>query len=84
MASRKRKLQEDATYPNSISYGKAELDAMMDELILHISLRIAEAKRLNLPKVRFEMIDMVLAQALLDVLQTSRAAFREADDEVRR
>lgn len=65
MASRKRKLPQNATLNHSISY---ERDALI-ELGLHLALRIATAKRLKLPKVRLEMIEVELAECLLDLVR---------------
>jgi hypothetical protein len=65
MDSRKRKPKEDAVHPYKPSHEKDELV----ELSLHVMLRIAEAKRLGLPKVRLEMLDMVLAERLLNVIR---------------
>lgn len=64
MVAGKRKFQENAAFTHRTSKERDELT----ELGLHVSLRIAEAKRLNLPKVRFEMIDIILAQRLLDII----------------
>lgn len=74
MVAGKRKFQENAVQSNRVGQERNELI----ELGLHVSLRIAEAKRLNLPKVRFEMIDLVLAERLLDLIR------REIDGQVRR
>jgi hypothetical protein len=65
MVSGKRKFQENAAQPHTTRHGKDELV----ELSLHILLRITEAKRLGLPKVRLEMLDMILAERLLDVIR---------------
>lgn len=77
MVSSKRRPKEDATYPHTVGHAKDELDAMMRELELHVALRIAEAQRLNLPKVRFEMIDMSLAETLLELIRCSRRAVED-------
>ena len=64
MASRKRKLQEDATHFDSA--GNAE-DAIK-EFALHLALRISAANRLKLTKVRVDMIPMNTALTLTDIL----------------
>jgi hypothetical protein len=64
MAHRKRKLQEDATQLNPLSYGKDAIDRLT-EFALHLELRMREANRLGLPKVRLEMIEQQTAQILL-------------------
>jgi hypothetical protein len=76
MDSRKRKPEKDAVHPYNPRHEKDELDAQLEELALHVALRIAEAKRLNLPKVRFEMIDIGLAQTLFELLQAAREGKR--------
>jgi hypothetical protein len=65
MAKGKRKLQEDATQPNLT---RNERDALI-ELGLHLALRISTAQRLKLPKVRLEMIEVELAEKLLDIIR---------------
>lgn len=65
MASSKRKLQEDAVASNRSSREKDELV----ELGLHLALRISTAKRLRLPKVRLEMLDIELCERLLDMIR---------------
>ena len=65
MAYSKRKLQENAAQSNRASNGKDELI----ELGLHLALRISTAKRLKLPKVRLEMLDIELCERLLDILR---------------
>lgn len=70
MVSGKRKFQENARQPNKASYGKDELGRLV-ELALHIDLRIREAKRLGLPKVRLEMMESQTAEALLKVLRST-------------
>ena len=69
MVSGKRKSQENARPVNKVSYGKDELDRLT-ELALHLDLRMHEAKRLGLPKVRLEMIEALTAQALLKLLRS--------------
>lgn len=65
MARGKRKLQEDAVPYNRSSYEKDQLI----ELGLHLALRISTAKRLKLPKVRLEMIEVELCETLLDMIR---------------
>lgn len=65
MASRKRKLQEDAEL---IDQASNERQALI-ELGLHLALRISTAKRLKLPKVRLEMFEVELAERLLDIIR---------------
>ena len=74
MAGSKRKLQEDATHPHKARYKR---DALA-ELTLHVQLRIAEAKRLGLQRVRLQLLDMVLAETLFDILR------REVDADITR
>jgi hypothetical protein len=69
MVSGKRKFQENAVQPHKASYERDELDRLT-ELSLHVDLRIHEAKRLGLPKVRLEMIEVNTAQALLKLLRS--------------
>jgi len=64
MASRKRKLQEDAAPPNPVSDEPTKLS----EFALHLALRIQAANRLGLQKVRLDMFDMETALALADAL----------------
>jgi len=70
MVSGKRKFQENARPVNKVSYGKDELDRLI-ELTLHVELRIREAKRLGIPRVRLEMIEFLTAEALLKVLRNT-------------
>jgi hypothetical protein len=69
MVSGKRKFQENATQPHKVSYERDELDRLT-ELALHVDLRLHEAKRIGLPKVRLEMIEAKTAQALLKLLRS--------------
>lgn len=41
----------------------------MIELGLHLALRISTARRLKLPKVRLEMIEVELCERLLDIVR---------------
>jgi hypothetical protein len=68
MVKGKRKFQENAVQPDPISYGKDAIDRLI-ELTLHLDLRTHEAKRLGLPKVRLDMMEMQTAQVLLDLLR---------------
>jgi hypothetical protein len=70
MVSGKRKFQENARSVNKASYGKDELDRLI-ELTLHVDLRWREAKRIGIPKVRLEMIEMKTAEALLKLLRNT-------------
>ena len=70
MVSGKRKFQENAGSVNKVSYGKDELDRLI-ELALNIDLRMREAKRLGIPKVRLEMIETKSAEALLKLLRST-------------
>jgi len=70
MVSGKRKFQENAAQSHKVSYGKDELDRLT-ELALHVDLRIHEAKRIGLPKVRLEMIEVKTAEALLKLLRST-------------
>lgn len=72
MVSRVRKLPQDATSRDRSSNKKDELV----ELGLHLALRIATARRLRLPKVRLDMIDIELCERLLDIIR------REVDVEL--
>lgn len=69
MVSGKRKFQENATQPHKVSYERDELDRLT-ELALHLDLRMHEAKRLGLPKIRLEMIEVNTAKALLKLLRS--------------
>jgi hypothetical protein len=65
MVSGKRKFQENAAQAHTTRHGKDELI----ELGLHLALRISNAQRLKLPKVRLEMIEIELAERLLDIIR---------------
>jgi hypothetical protein len=75
MAKGHRKLPVDATHPDSTSYGKDELDKLI-ELRLHLELRIHAAIRLGLPKVRLDMIDLPTCEILLKVLMETVDGYR--------
>ena len=68
MARRKRKLQEDATQPNEISYGQDAIN-LLTEFALHLDLQIRESERIKLSKVRIGMVDRKIAKILLDLLR---------------
>ena len=70
MVSGKRKFQENTGHRNKVSYGKDELDRLV-ELALHVDLRMREAKRLGLPRVRLEMLEGRTAEALLKLLRST-------------
>jgi hypothetical protein len=65
MASYKRKLQEDAAHSNKPRHESATLE----ELLLHIKLRIEAAKRLGLQRVRLEMLSREQAAVLEFLLE---------------
>lgn len=65
MANRQRKFQKDAVQRHSTSDERAA----MIELGLHLALRISTAKRLRLPKVRLEMIEVELCERLLEMIR---------------
>lgn len=65
MVSGKRKFQENAAQSHRASKERDELI----ELGLHLALRISTAKRLKLPKVRLEMIEVELCERLLDMIR---------------
>ena len=70
MASRKRELQKDATHPNTVGDEKDAIDRLT-EVALMLDLKIHEAERLGLPKVRLEMIERLSARLLLALIRGS-------------
>lgn len=74
MVSGKRKFQENATQSHRVSYERDELDRLT-ELSLHLDLRMHEAKRLGLPKIRLEMLELRTCEALLKLLRSTVNAY---------
>jgi hypothetical protein len=75
MVSGKRKFQEDATQAHTVSYGKDELDRLV-ELALHLDLRMHETKRLGLPKVRLDMLEYRTCEILLEIVRKVLNAYK--------
>ena len=68
MVSSKRRLKENAAHPNSVGNEKDAIDRLT-EFALHLELRMRETKRLNLPKVRLDMIEYITCEVLLDIVR---------------
>jgi hypothetical protein len=66
MATRKRKLQEDAAEPNHIGYGKAQL---IEDLLLMIRQRMRISDISGLSFVRLEHISREKADLLTELLE---------------
>lgn len=72
MATGKRKLQKDSAHLDQVSYGKAQLERMI-ELALMLRDRIAVSKRAGISRVRLEMIPYAHAETLINLLDRAIA-----------
>jgi hypothetical protein len=75
MARSQRTIQKDAIHPYSVSYGKDELDRLV-ELGLHLDLKMHETKRLGLQKVRLEMLEYRTCELMLEIIRKVVHAYK--------
>jgi hypothetical protein len=67
MVKGKRKFQEHAAQSNRAGPGQDAINRLV-ELALHLELRIRWSRRVGLPKVRLDMIEMETAEDVLGLI----------------
>jgi hypothetical protein len=68
MVTRKRRVPQDATQPNSARYGKAELKAIM-ELIESFEMRLARSRHLHTSIIHLGLTDAWSLRLMIELLK---------------